>query len=200
MVKTPNRFGAGVFAYENRKGVTYYLHEGRTKTGKPRYFVARSIGEGALSSVPDGYELTESVNGVVSVRRRHDSRNAVPPDDLALVQAELRHHEQLRHHRAIAERDAIVIYAPSVDEAEERRVARELGFAGRADDFVAVRMKQARYDPVMKLVRTDAGYSAHRMTYRGHGGWSWVLCSGPLQKVVRAVVPTIGKPAFFELM
>ena len=29
-----------VVAHRNRMGVTFYLHEGKTKTGKPRYFVS----------------------------------------------------------------------------------------------------------------------------------------------------------------
>jgi hypothetical protein len=48
-------------AHTNRLGVTYYLHEGKTKTGKPRYFTARKIGDGALAAMPAGYEFSESL-------------------------------------------------------------------------------------------------------------------------------------------
>lgn len=59
-------------AYTNGKGVTYYLHEGRTQSGKPRYFFARSVRDGSLAELPTGFEVAESVNGVVSVRRRRE--------------------------------------------------------------------------------------------------------------------------------
>jgi hypothetical protein len=49
--------------YTNRMGDTYYLHEGTTKTGKARYFVAKTIREGVLSAMPDGFEFAESING-----------------------------------------------------------------------------------------------------------------------------------------
>src|SRR6267143_3913913 len=33
--------------------------------------------------------------------------------------------------------------------------------------------ERTRFTPVMKFVRSAAGYDVHRMTYRGDGGWSW---------------------------
>ena len=72
-------------SYTNRRGDTYYLHAGKTKTGKPRYFVAKKVCEGALASMPDGWEFTESINATVSVRRVKPGAPAVcaPADDLS---------------------------------------------------------------------------------------------------------------------
>jgi len=75
-----------VFAYENRMGVTYYLHQGKTKTGKPRYFLAKTIGEDALDAIPEGFEASESINAVVSVRRRMPGTTAVPAADVMAVE------------------------------------------------------------------------------------------------------------------
>jgi hypothetical protein len=44
-------------SYKNRRGDRYYLHVGRTKTGKPRYFIAKTHGEGTLDAMPEGYEF-----------------------------------------------------------------------------------------------------------------------------------------------
>jgi len=45
--------------YRNRRGKTYYLHEGRTKTGKPKYhFSLKNNGE-LVDELPDGYEIYE---------------------------------------------------------------------------------------------------------------------------------------------
>ena len=43
---------SAALAYTNRKGDTYYLHGGKTKTGKPRYFFAKAAGSGSLSEMP----------------------------------------------------------------------------------------------------------------------------------------------------
>jgi hypothetical protein len=37
------------------------------------------------------------------------------------------------------------------------------------------------------------------MTYRGDGGWSWALAHGPLDRLARKYLNTLGTSAFFEL-
>ena len=45
--------------YKNRRGKTYYLHEGKTKTGKPKcHFSLKNNGE-LVDEIPDGYEIYE---------------------------------------------------------------------------------------------------------------------------------------------
>ena len=80
-----NASAGSIVAHRNRMGVTFYLHEGKTKTGKQRYFVAKEIGPGALARLPAGFEVCESINGVVSVRRVRLDRGDIPERDLALV-------------------------------------------------------------------------------------------------------------------
>jgi hypothetical protein len=188
------------FAYTNRQDVAYYLHEGKTKTGKVRYYFARSVEEGALAELPAGWEVSESINGVVSVRRRREGDVRIPADDLLRVQAEMRRHPHLRHHVAQVDRDAIVIYQPDVDLAELREIAASAMVPGRAEAFVEDRIRRARFSPVLRFVRDDSTYVVQRMTYRGDGGWSYPLALGALDRLMRDLVPKIGTDEFFELM
>lgn len=50
----PATEAATVFTYVNRMGVRFYLHGGKTKTDKPRYFFARDVRAGALAEMPEG--------------------------------------------------------------------------------------------------------------------------------------------------
>jgi len=112
----PDEFPASsksVATYTNRMGETYYLHEGRTKTGKVRYFVAKSCREGVLSAVPEGWEFSESINGVVSVRKIHSPARRIPESDVALARAELARHTHLRDHHVDVVNGEIVIFEPS---------------------------------------------------------------------------------------
>lgn len=56
------------FSYENSKGNTYYLHERLTtlKNGREQtiYFFAKEVKDGAINSVPAGYDVKESRNGL----------------------------------------------------------------------------------------------------------------------------------------
>jgi hypothetical protein len=41
------------FTHTNRHGELYYLHAGRTRTGKLRYFVVKTSGERTLDAMPE---------------------------------------------------------------------------------------------------------------------------------------------------
>jgi hypothetical protein len=165
---------APAISYRNRMRATYYLHEGQTKTGRVRYFAAKTVGEGALSAMPDGYKFTESINGVVSVSKVNTAAPAISEADLEVVGAELARHQHLGFHQVEVVKREIVVFEPS----------------------------HRKYAPVMKFVPAErAGeYAVHRMTYRGDGGWSWPLAVGPLTKLVKRYLGKIGTEAFFELI
>ena len=62
------------FSYTNSRGRTYILHSkdttlkgGRTQT---IYFFAKEEKEGALDAVPEGYEVSESRNGLPVLKRK----------------------------------------------------------------------------------------------------------------------------------
>jgi hypothetical protein len=61
------------YSTTNSKGVTYYLH-GRTRTlksGKQStlYFFSKEVKEGALDSVPAGYVVSETKNGLPVLKK-----------------------------------------------------------------------------------------------------------------------------------
>lgn len=53
--------------YVNRKSVTYYLCKGKTPSGKARYSFAHEPKGNTIEQIPEGYAISESVNGVVSL-------------------------------------------------------------------------------------------------------------------------------------
>jgi len=161
--------------YTNRMGATYYLHEGRTKSGKVRYFAAKSIREGALPVMPKGFEFSESINGVVSVRKIDSSPGAIPKADVARARAELARHAHLRRHRIEVVKGELVVFEPMP--------------------------WGSRYDPVMKFVpqRPGSTYEVYRMTYRGDGGWSYPLAWGSLHDLLQRFLGPVGTDEFFDL-
>lgn len=63
------------FSYKNSRGQTYYLHNRQVTlrgSGKKQtiYFFARKESEGALDSVPKGYEVKESSKTGLPVLKR----------------------------------------------------------------------------------------------------------------------------------
>lgn len=49
----------------NRRSQVYYLYQGTTKTGKPKYFFSMKIKENRLDALPDGFEIYENPNAQV---------------------------------------------------------------------------------------------------------------------------------------
>jgi hypothetical protein len=97
--------------YTNRRSDRYYLHAGRTKTGKLRYFVAKTSGKETLDAMPEGYEFTESINGVVSVRRIDRRGLQAPEQHVKMVRMEMGRHSHRNpttcsHSRSIRNRRA----------------------------------------------------------------------------------------------
>lgn len=62
------------FSYKNSKGTTYYLHSStrNLKSGKKQslYFFSKEQKAGALDRVPDGYEVSETKNGLPVLKRK----------------------------------------------------------------------------------------------------------------------------------
>ena len=61
------------FSHTNSKGVAYILHSRITtlKNGNSQtiYFFSKTEKEGALEAVPDGYQVSESKNGLPVLKR-----------------------------------------------------------------------------------------------------------------------------------
>jgi hypothetical protein len=189
-------------SYTNRKEQVYYLHAGQTKTGKPRYFVAKSIGASALAKLPAGFEIVETVNAVVSVRRIDPSARKIPETDLARVRAELANHPHLRRYRADVVKGEIIVFEPIGGLSDE--LARHLTASFQLAPFQLEQRrpeldKGTHYSPVLRFAPIDGQYAMFRMTYRGDGGWSSMLAHGTLGRLAPKYLKTLGTPAFFEL-
>lgn len=100
---------AAPFSYTSRKGYRYFIHQGTTKTGKTKYLMSRKP-DGALSQVPAGYEITESINAVVSVQKPKPV--IISPADLERVRKKVSSLKHLEHYKVVAKGNTIIVYEP----------------------------------------------------------------------------------------
>lgn len=212
------------FEYINRKGVSYYLHGGAGRDGTTRYTLKRTK-DGALTELPAGYEVVESVNGQASVRRtrvRH-----ISPEEEALVRDGLTRHDRSDYRLEIKGLD-ITVCEPDRDPAALAADFNPLktmpaGIGARLEALVRerfgeqvvdqyIRERQAslrqqvertvRYTPLLRFKLVDQKnrvFEVARMTYRGEGGWH-ALDSLPLATAVAKYVKHLGRDSFFELI
>lgn len=61
------------FSFTNSKDRTYFLHKRDTtlKNGRTQtiYFFGKEIKDGAIDAVPEGYQVTESKNGLPVLKK-----------------------------------------------------------------------------------------------------------------------------------
>ena len=189
--------------YTNRKGVTYHLCQGVTKTGKPRYYFARQPKGEPVQEIPQGWRVSESVNGVVSLVR--DRPSQILPGELAAVESALERHPKTRNYRTVVKRDCIEVYERVGLDADDlvAVLSKELDVPNLADRLHDWQDQRARFAPVLRFILADAAhrtFDVQRMCYRGSvEGWIDVGESGPVDQLARGLIPTLGTERFFEL-
>jgi hypothetical protein len=190
--------------HTNRKGITYTLYQATTAAGRARYVFAREPHGEPVETLPAGYVVRESVNGVVSLAR--DRPAIFTPEEVAAVQAALRSHPKAALYRVEARPDHIAIHERLGPEADDlAAIFREVGLGHAA---VTARIEQhldqaARYTPVLRFRLQDRArrlFGVERRAYLG-GDDEWLLLepTGPIEDVARQVVPLLGTAEFFEL-
>ena len=192
--------------YTNRKGLTYTLYRGQTKTGKPRYYFGRAgQGQGEpVTELPPGFTISESVNGVVSLVK--DRPSLIQPEEVAAIEAAVQQHPKARQYRFAVKHDQIEIYeqvGPDFDTLLGELQTFGLSRTDLAERLQAHEERYARYTPVLRFFLLDPTrrrFGAQRMCYRGSiDGWLELVQTGPVATLASALIPTLGTDQFFEL-
>jgi len=189
--------------HRNRKGQTYYLCESRTKTGKPRYYFSRERGSKMLTEIPQGYEIRESVNGVVSLTKIR--RREISDSEIGAVMAAVRMHPKASRYRVDTRSSDITIYERIGPDGLE--LAAELGLDTHSKNTLRRIEERDRrsgqFSPMMRFILTDKErrlFTAQRMCFlSGMDDWIYLQYDKPIGKLARQLVPALGTDQFFEL-
>ena len=194
--------------YTNRKGRTYYLCQGVTKTGKPRYYFAREPRDTVLEELPEGYEIRESVNGIVSLAKARPIE--LLEGEIGVVQAALRAHPKAKNYRIDVKPKQITIYehvGPNLTEILANLVD-DLGIGMLQRNDIAQRMQEeehiyGQFTPIMRFILTDSEkrhFKAQRMCYLGSvDDWLDIEFDEPIAELAPRLIPILGTDEFFEL-
>jgi hypothetical protein len=192
------------FQHVNRKGDTYYLHAGTTRTGKPNYWFARKPGEGVIDEVPPGYEVYEKPEtGQVLLRKSKPTR--ISATEYQMVVIAVRRDAGLSHFRVEVEGDSLVVYTPNMDDREADHVLDILAspFLNRAasKDWLVQRSHMSK---VMRFTLVDPEarlFQVERWCFKGSiDNWFYLEGHQPLADLVRKYAKHLGKESFFDLM
>jgi hypothetical protein len=191
--------------YVNRRGERYYLLQGKTKSGKPKYYVSRKADGTAVERMPDGYEFHESPErGIVSVRKIRPTR--LLPQEREQLATWIRELAGIEHFLVDVQDDSLVVYTPGNSPSESARLVDKL-FGGSAKDSahtVAWISQHAHYMPMFrfKVVEADKRhFSVERWCYLGSiDDWFYLAGAQPLQAQACKYLPYLNEESFYDLM
>ena len=180
----------------NRKRDTYYLHAGKTKTGKPRYWFSTKADGDLVESIPQGYEVYENPDAQVFLRRIVPQM--VTPFEVGVVNEGLKRYAPGQNCLVDVQGNEIVIH-------HAERITLDLMRFGIA--LTELPTYNQRYMKVMRFTLVDKKnrtFRVQRWCFRGSiDRWIDLWESGiegRLSDLVKRFCPHIGQESFFELM
>ena len=190
-----------LITHVNAKGKTYYLHQGTTKTGKPKYYFSMKR-EGQLAeSIPEDFEIYENPNAQVFLRR-------IPPkiitdEERQLVEDGMRKYASVQDYKIDVKGKAIIVYTAdqSVDTLVD--LFKDLHPDPAANPQLMTTLRGViQYSPMLTFILDDKEqrlFTAQRYCFRGSID-DWIdIDHGKLAQLVRTYVKHLGNESYFEL-
>ena len=187
------------FTYTNRKGFIYHLCQAITKTDKTRYYFAREPQNIPVEKMPDGYQVDESVNGIVSLVKARPQ--LILSEELVIVESALKKHPQSRKYRATVKDNKIIVHESQG--ADFGEILAGIGWSVPDSLEQGFYERYARFSPIMRFILEDAEgrvFSPHRWCFRG-GIDGWINAGNPakIDALVKKLLPKLGTDDFYEL-
>lgn len=187
--------------YINRRGRIHYLHEGKTKTGKPKYFFSMKLPENPVRAIPDGYEIYENPNAQVFLRKILPQ--IITPEEMEIVVSGIKKYTKLDYFIVDVKGKNIIVY--TCDQDVEALV--EITSSTYSADSPRVRNVIARslsYTAMMQFVLEDIKtreFVVERWCFRGSvDDWIPLAYSLNLEELVRKYTIHLGEESFYDLI
>ena len=183
--------------YTNRLGQIYYLCQGITKTGKPKYFFSTKIDGNRVNVIPDDFEIYENPNAQVFLIKK--VAPLITDLEKQAVISSIKKNKSIEHYILDVKKEYITIYTAKQNLvfAEESWVARLRQLTDFKPSLLGLNyMTEMRF----QLVDVENRYfMAERFCYRSSID-DWIIICEPdrLSSLVKYIAH-VGKDSFYEL-
>jgi len=189
--------------YTNLKGQEYFLCKGLSSRGAVRYYFSPNPQAGILESLPEGYEIQESVNGRVSLVKSHPA--TIRPEEHSAVEQAVAKHPIARNYRVDVKGKQIIVYkntGPDMDAILDAFQQAMPIPRTRVDTFLAKAENFKHFSPMLRFTLMDPEsriFSVDRMYFLGEGGWRAISQRGKVAELAKELIPLLNTDEFFEL-
>jgi hypothetical protein len=187
--------------YTNRRGKTYYLHQGQTSKGNPKYhFAQHQEGGDLVDEIPAGYEIYENPNGQVFLRKI--PAQIITAEEVAAVRDGMQRYGNLERFIIDVKKNAILVYTPDQDVDMLLEALSPLGDVMRPG--VRERLESyLNYSPMLRFVLVDKAnrlFQAYRFTFfSDFDDWMPIGTKGDLPALVKEYAPHLEQDSYYEL-
>lgn len=194
--------------YTNYKGQIYYLCQVVIKSGKLRYYFANEPNENLSSAIPEGYEIQESINGMVSLIKIRPKLFSA--EELAAIDTALNALPKRVHYRKMLKAKELLFYerlGPKMIQLEEKLIG-DFGIEKLPKEALFQKMEQEahlyyQFAPVLRITITDSEkrlFSAERMPFlNSRDNWLLIASDQSMERLATKLIPLLGTDLFFEL-
>jgi hypothetical protein len=186
--------------YTNRKGKTYYLHQGTTTKGNPKYFFALRDEGDLVETIPPGYEIYENPNAQVFLRRKRAP--IITDEEVETVRAGMEQYCRLEHFVVDVKNGAVIVYTPDQD-VDLLVDTFDLLPGARSAKKKAVLENILTFSPMLQFVLMDAEerlFEPQRFCFLGSiDDWMTIGDQDALPTLVKTYVQHLGEDSFYDL-
>lgn len=198
--------------YRNRVGKTYYLFQGETRTGKPRYFFSsRKEGKGRkIEKIPEGYEIYEHPENAQVFLRKKLPR-IISDIEEQFLKNQLKKVKRSKEYIVDCKNKYITVYESNLDVGSFKGTIGSLlnnNFStpgASVGDSMAglVDIANQHYTAVLRFILVDQEkrtFNVNRYCFRGSID-DWIYLAGPVsfKSIVIKYVEALGTDEFFDL-
>jgi hypothetical protein len=191
--------------YKNRQNKTYYLKQGKTKTGKPRYYFSMKKDGKLVNQIPDEYEIYEHpANAQVFLRKKRPQH--ITDLEKHLVSKYLKKLKTNRPYIVDVKDKTITIFECSHDPDEVREsFGRLLSLKSPSESKSLIQSivdETSHYIPVLRFKLEDEKkrtFIANRFCFLGRID-DWIYLDGPesLDKLAKDSIKHLGQESFLS--
>ncbi len=184
----------------NRKGDSYYLHQGVTKKGNPKYYFSRRKEGTLVDALPEGYEIYENPNAQVFLRRI--LARMFSKEEISIVRNSVEKLSALKDFKIDIRKRAIVVFEPDQD---LDLLSETISRYSWQDSLEIKRMLKptVTYSPTMRFVLEDEKereFRVERMCYVGPDPDWLFLDVGDVKNLAKKYCFHLGRESFYELI
>ena len=185
--------------YTNRKKKIYFIRQGKTKKGNPKYTLSQSMYK-ALDTIPEGYEIYENPNAQVFLRRIKP--RLINKNEELLVQEVLKELIEKKYCKIIIEQKTITIYLADQDVDRMRELVKDSPKA-QEEELEVIIDQIITYSPVIQLILfspEERLFIVKMVDYEeGERIWEVVEDPGDLESLLSIICQEIDIEAYYQL-